>query len=118
MKCLILLLYLIETNSKIISFPFKYNSAKIDYNYKSYNSSNFLNDYYTKELLIQMDIGTPSQKINAYLNPKSYCFKFKQSESNYYPFKSSSFSIDKDDSSSIYSLNFITLSDVFNFDIN
>ena len=118
MKCLILLLYLIETNSKIISFPFKYSSTKNNNNYNFYNSSHFLNDYFIKELLIQMDIGTPSQKINAYLNSKSYCFKFKQSESNYYPFKSSSFSIDKDDSSSIYSLNYITLSDKFNFDIN
>ena len=115
---ILLILFFIEINSKIISFPFKYNSTKNNYNYNSYNSSNFLNDYYKKELLIQMNIGTPSQKINAYLNPNSYCFEFKPSKSNYYPYKSSSFIINKEETSSIYSFNYITSSDIFNLNIN
>ena len=112
------LLFLIEIKSKIISFPFKYNSTKNNYKSNFYNSSNFLNDYYIKELLIQMNIGSPFQKINAYLNPETYCFEFKKSESNYYPYKSSSFSLNKDESTPINSFNYITSSDIFNFNNN
>ena len=115
---ILLILFLIEINSKIISFPFKYNSTKNNYKSNSYNSSNFLNEYYIKELLIQMNIGSPFQKINAYLSPETYCFEFKKSESNYYPYKSSSFSLNKDESTPINSFNYITSSDIFNFNNN
>ena len=75
--------------SKIISIPFKFKSSKSSY--YSYNSSHFFNEYYKKELLLEMNIGTPPQKINAYLNQNTYCVEMLKPESNitnnYYPYK-------------------------------
>ena len=83
--------------SKIISIPFKFKSPKSSY--YSYNSSHFFNEYYKKELLLEMNIGTPPQKINAYLNQNTYCIEMLSPESNitnnYYPYESTTFQIDK-----------------------
>ena len=90
---LLICLKIIIINSKIISIPFKFKDIKS--NYYSYNSTNFLNEYYKKDLILQMTIGSPVQKVDTYLNPDSSCFQLISSESNsinnYYPYKSTSF---------------------------
>ena len=83
--------------SKIISIPFNFKYLKSSY--YSYNSSDYLNEHYKKELLLQMNMGIPTQKVNTYLNPDSSCFQLIISEinstNNYNPGKSTSFNINK-----------------------
>ena len=86
--------------SKLIKIPLILQFTKVNYNlYSYYNASHFLNDNYKKEITLEINIGTPSQKIKAYINPDSYCFQFKiskiNSSYNYYPHKSTSFNTDK-----------------------
>ena len=96
---IILFLFLIKTNIslKLISIPFKVKFIKGDF--YTYKSSDFFNDYFKKELILQINLGNPPQQINAFIDPYSYCFEFKLSESNknnnYYPYKSTTFHIDK-----------------------
>ena len=110
--------------SKIISFPLKLKFQKYNYlAYSSYNSTNFLNDNYKKELIVEMNIGTPAKKINVFLNPDSYCFEFKSSSlnssTNYYPHKSTSFNIDKIQSFLNNNVpRYISSNDIFNFSKN
>ena len=110
--------------SKIISFPLKLKFQKYNYlAYSSYNSTNFLNDNYKKELIVEMNIGTPAKKINVFLNPDSYCFEFKSSSlnssKNYYPHKSTSFNIDKIQSFLNNNVpRYISSNDIFNFSKN
>ena len=83
--------------SKIISIPFNFKFLKSSY--YSYNSTDFLNEHYKKELLLQMNIGTPTQKVITYLNQDSSCFQLILSEMNttndYNPGKSTTFNINK-----------------------
>ena len=124
-SCIILTYYIliifiqkISICSKIISIPFKFGSTKS--NYFKYNSSDFFNEYYTKVLLLQMNIGTSPQKVNAYLNPKSYCFEFKSSENNYFPYNSSSFNTNQKTITNPQkgAFNYITSNDIFTFNKN
>ena len=117
---LLLLLFLLKINlicSKSISIPFKFKYIKSSY--YAYNSTYFLNEYYKRELLLQMNIGTPSQKINAYLNQDSSCFQFIFSESNsaenYYPDKSTSININQNPN---VSPNLKSVNDIINFSSN
>ena len=62
--------------SKYFSIPFKEN---IPYYYKApsnYSSSNFIYDYFLNNLFIDLNIGTPTQKISSFMNQESFCFKF------------------------------------------
>ena len=84
-----LLLY-IPISSEVISLPFKIKFSKFQL---FYNSTNFLNDYFKKELIAEFNIGSPPQKINGLID-YSTCFWFKKDKSNdmkkYSPNKSSS----------------------------
>ena len=84
-----LLLY-ISISSRLISLPFKIKLSKYQL---FYNSTDFLNDYFTKELITELNIGSPPQKINALID-HSICFMLKKDKSNdmkkYSPKKSSS----------------------------
>ena len=124
-SCIILTYYIliifilkISICSKIISIPFKFASTKS--NYFKYNSSDFFNEYYTKVLLLQMNIGTSPQKVNAYLNPNSYCFEFKSSENNYFPYNSSSFNTNQNKITNPQkgAFNYITSNDIITFNTN
>ena len=100
--------------SNIISFPFK---LKILYIYKSYNLTNFFHDYFTKNLFLELNIGTPPKKINSILNLNTSCFLFKKDDSNnnnniFCPNKSSSFKIN--DKPNEFT-NLKTANDIFNF---
>ena len=67
MNKIILFLILIKLNTctKILTFPLKLKFPTYNYmQYGSYNSTNFLKDNYKKDLIIEMNIGTPPQKID------------------------------------------------------
>ena len=90
----ILILLYLPLSLSIISIPFKLNISNIS---KFYNSTDFYNDYFNRSILLEMNIGTPSNKINAALNIKTSCFYFSSNDSNnnnYYPIKSSSFKLE------------------------
>ena len=94
----LLILYLgYQVNFQIISIPFKFDILS-HHNYNNYNSTYFIEDYFKREIILDLFIGTPPQKINAKLNPDSECFLFKINQSNssdikkYVPNNSSSFS--------------------------
>ena len=94
---LLIWLKLCLIKSKIISIPFKFKETKSSY--YIYNSTDFLNENFKKDLVLQMKIGTPFQKIDTYLNQDSSCFQFISSETNsdndYCPYKSNSFNINQ-----------------------
>ena len=113
---ILLILLKITSCSKILSIPFKFKSIKS--NYYTYNSSTFFNEYYNKELILEINIGTPFQKINAVLNPNSYCLILTASEPNYYPHKSSSFKVNPNNNPKNSYYIFTESSDVFNFNTN
>jgi len=103
--------------SKIISIPFNFKFLKSSY--YSYNSTDFLNEHYKKELLLQMNIGTPTQKVITYLNQDSSCFQLILSELNitndYNPGKSKTFNINKIQN---VSPNLNSVNDIINFNPN
>jgi len=91
----ILILLHFNITLSIISIPFKLNISNVS---KSYNSTEFYNAYFNRSIFLEMNIGTPSKKLNATLNLKSSCFYFSNDNSNsnthnYYPIKSSSFEL-------------------------
>ena len=89
----ILILLFLPLSLSIISIPFKLNISNIS---KSYNSTDFYSFYLNRSILLEINIGTPSKKINATLNLKSSCFYFSNNDlntNNYYPLKSSSFKL-------------------------
>ena len=62
--------------SKYFSIPFKEN---IPYYYdapSNYSAYNFIDDYFLNNLSVDLNIGTPTQKISSFLNQESSCFKF------------------------------------------
>ena len=84
-----------STESKYISIPFVVKSINPNPNY---NSSNFLNDFYIKQIILELNIGTPPQKVNGLLDQAEECFKFVTNDydkyfinETYYPNLSSSF---------------------------
>ena len=114
-SCFIFLLVLlldINVFSIILSIPFKFKF--ISY-YLFYNSTNFLNDYIKKDLILEFNIGTPPQKVKAIINQDSSCFLIrKQKLTSYYysPKKSSSFTVQNKVNE--YSKS-TTYEDLFNF---
>ncbi len=109
--------------SKILAFPLKLKFPSYNYmQYSTYNSFNILKDNYKKELIIEMNIGTPPQKIDIYVNPTSYCFEFKKSKSNsasnYYPHQSSTFNIIKQSINPLAFTQVINSTDLFIFNKN
>ena len=87
------LLLFFPISSEAISLPFKIKFSKFQL---FYNSTNFLNDYFRRQLIAEFDMGSPPQKINGYIE-YSTCFWFKEDKSNdlkkYSPKKS--FSLEK-----------------------
>ena len=66
MNSIIFFIFFIKLSfcSKILIFPLKLKFPKINYmSYSTYNSFHFINEYYKKELILEMNIGTPSQKL-------------------------------------------------------
>ena len=77
----------------IISIPFSLDILSI---YKSYNYTNFYNIYCNREILLELNIGTPAKRIKATMNSVSSCFYFSNNGSitnNYHPINSSSFNL-------------------------
>ena len=119
----LLILFKINISLKILSFPLKLQFTKYSYLlYSSYNATDYINENFKKELTFEMKIGTPSQKIDIYINPESSCFELKQSKpnstNNYYPHKSSSFNINKIPNSENNYRRLITSNDIFNLSQN
>ena len=84
----------IYSQRNLIYIPF--HLQKLKYN-SNYNSSNFLNDYFERAIILHLKIGTPFQNVNTFLDQASECFIAKEDKSinninnNYYfPNKSSS----------------------------
>lgn len=104
-------------SSNIISIPFVFNILK--YN-PYYNSTNFINDYFIKEITLKLNIGTPPQKVKAKLDKDSPCFTFHKENSNenddaydsksYYPNISTSLKKSNEPSNSL------VFEDLFHFD--
>ena len=96
-QSLLILFLEYHANFQIISIPFKFDILNHHY-YNYYNSTYYLEDYFKKEIFLDLSIGTPPQEINAKLNPDSECLLFKMNQSNsyyikkYIPNNSSSFS--------------------------
>ena len=66
----LLILFKINISLKIISFPLKLQFTKYSYLlYSSYNATNYINENFKKDLTFEMNIGTPSQKIDVYIIP-------------------------------------------------
>ena len=88
---LFLLLFInISSFSKVISIPFKLKKLQFS---EYYNSNQFLYDYFKRELNLEINIGTPTQKINGILNQNYQCLTIEKDKlnNNYFPYKSSSF---------------------------
>ena len=91
--------------SKYISLPFKQKNPYYRRYPPNYSSANFINDFFTNNLLVDMNLGTPIQDINLVLNPSSSCFTFiekmksnninKNTISKYIPKKSLTFLLNK-----------------------
>ena len=62
--------------AKYISLPFKQKNPYYRRYPPNYSSTNFINDFFTNNLLVDMHLGTPIQDINLVLNPSSSCFTF------------------------------------------
>ena len=80
--------------TQLISFPFKFKILTQSQYY--YNSTHFLNEYFQKDIILNLNIGTPSQTINSKISQDSNCFILKKDSSNrnykyYIPYNSSSF---------------------------
>ena len=89
----ILILYYLPLCLPIISIPFNLDILSI---YKSYNSTNFYNIYFNRNIYLELNIGTPAKKTRATMNLASSCFYFSNDGSNinnYYPINSSSFNL-------------------------
>ena len=91
--------------SKYISLPFNQKNPYYRRYPPNYSSSNFINDFFTNNLLVDMNLGTPIQDINLVLKPSSSCFTFiekmksnninKNTISKYIPKKSLTFLLNK-----------------------
>ena len=101
-----------------ITIPFSFNYIKFVSNY---NSTNFFNDYFKKEIFLQFNIGTPPKEIKSLIEQNSNCLKFKKDKSDllfsdtyrYSPIESSTFF--KSKNPVIYSPMFQVSFDKFNF---
>lgn len=88
-----------------ISLPFKLKNPYYRRYPPNYSSTNFINDFFTNNLLVEIRLGTPIQDIYSVLNPSSSCFTFiekmksnninKNQISKYTPKKSLTFLLNK-----------------------
>ena len=67
----ILFLKIISEENKIVVIPF--TRRKINHD-SEYNSTNFLSDYIFNNILLDLNIGTPSQKVQSKIDHFSNCF--------------------------------------------
>lgn len=91
--------------SKYISLPFKHKNNYYWRYPPNYSSLNFISDFFTNNILVNMHLGTPIQEINSVLKPSSSCFTFiekmksnninKNKISKYIPKKSLTFLLNK-----------------------
>lgn len=91
--------------AKYISLPFKLKNPYYRRYPPNYSSTNFINDFFTNNLLVEIRLGTPIQDIYSVLNPSSSCFTFiekmksnninKNQISKYTPKKSLTFLLNK-----------------------
>ena len=89
----ILILNYLPLYLSIISIPFNLDILR---NYKSYNSTNFYNNYFNRDIFLELNIGTPAKKTKATMNLASSCLYFLNDDSNtnnYHPVNSSSFNL-------------------------
>ena len=61
----------------------KYIALKITEKYnddqksnQNYSSNNFIKDFFINDITTDLNLGTPKQKINSFLNPENICFQF------------------------------------------
>lgn len=69
--------------SKYISIPFKENIPYFRQYPLNYSSYNYLNDFFLNNLSIELLMGNPPQKVNAFLNQDNSCFTFIDYNKNY-----------------------------------
>ena len=89
----ILILNYLPLYLSIISIPFKVDFLSTN---KSYNSTNFYNNYFNRDIFLELNIGTPAKKTKSTMNLDSSCFYFLNDDSNYnnyHPVNSSSFNL-------------------------
>ena len=68
--------YKIIKESKYVSLKIKENSPNNQRNNQNYSSSKFINEFFANYINIDLNLGTPTQKINSFLNPENICFQF------------------------------------------
>ena len=74
---LFILLSIISNTNSIIVIPFKVNTISEIQIDPDYNSSNFLQDYFYRDLYANIITGIPSKNILALLDTKSHIFQFE-----------------------------------------
>ena len=119
-NCKFLLLFILFLNifkiiceeKKVIAIPFSIRHINHSENY---NSTKFINDYFTKEIILKFNIGTPSQRVICLIETASECLQLIEDNNNtliykerYYPNKSSS----------IRNIYIRSISDILNFEEN
>ena len=62
--------------SKYISLIFNVNNPSIKNSNLDYTSYNFLNDFFLNNLSVELNVGTPLQKVDSFINPENICFQF------------------------------------------
>ena len=62
--------------SKYVSIKIEENSVNNQRNSQNYSSNNFINDNFANYITTDLNLGTPSQKINSFLNSENICFQF------------------------------------------
>ena len=109
---LILIIFLsVQIFSKKISIPFKFKN--IERRYLSYRTKTFLDEHFKKDLILELNIGSPPLKLDCLLNQYSPYFSFKQIDldtkpliNGYYtPYKSSSFSLESNIANDLFYFN-------------
>ena len=104
--------------SKYISLKIteKYNDDQK--NNQNYSSNNFIKDFFINDITTDLNLGTPKQKINSFLNPKNICFQFTEKNKwkninnkikTYIPKKSLTFLLNKNNKA-------IRAEDIFSFE--
>ena len=62
--------------SKYISLKIKENFNDAQKKNQNYSSNNFIKDFFINDITTDLNLGTPKQKINSFLNPENICFQF------------------------------------------
>ena len=61
---------------KYISLIFNVNNPSNKNSNIDYSSYNFLNDFFLNNLSVELNVGTPLQKVDSFINPENICFQF------------------------------------------